>query len=270
MAALYIISGLLGASVGSFLNLCADRIPRHLSLLGPPSHCDSCGRRLTLPDLVPVLSYLWLRGRCRTCGATIPRRVLWLEVVMATTFVLLLWHYGLTTEFALTAFYTSVFVLLLVIDLEHQLLPNAIIYPALAVAVLLNVFVPLPGALAAAPDAFTWLHPYLAGSTTGLAGGAAGLLLLLVPALLFRGGMGFGDVKMAALIGLVVGFPLVLVAVVMAIIGGGIIAALLLALRLRSRKSAIPFGPFLSLAAIATMLAGQPVLQWYLGFFPPV
>ncbi len=263
---LAVLFALLGLAVGSFLNVLIDRLPAGKSLVYPPSHCDACQRRLFLKDLIPVFSYLWLRGRCRYCRTKIPRRVLWVEVGLGLLLAGLYLYYGLSVELAAGIFYISLFIVLGVIDLEHKLILNKIVYPAVVTALILDIFLRQPGIL----DVFLPQPVILAaliGGANGLVSGAVGFTLLLIPALIFRGGMGWGDVKMAALIGLVTGFPLVLVALFLSIVLGGLIAAVLLLLKVRKRKEAIPFGPFLSLATITTLLWGSDILSWYLGLF---
>ena len=127
---LTIVFALFGIAVGSFLNLCIDRLPTGRSLLYPPSHCDACQHRLSVKDLIPIFSYLWLHRRCRYCQAAIPQRVFWVEVGSGLLFALLYWYYGLSIELAVTAFYCCLFMVLGVIDLEHRLILNKITYPA--------------------------------------------------------------------------------------------------------------------------------------------
>ncbi len=258
---LIVIFALLGTAIGSFLNVCIDRLPVGRSLVYPPSHCDSCQHHLSLKDLIPVLSYLQLHSHCRYCQVPILHRVFWIEVGTGLLFAFTYWHYGLSAGFAVTAFYCCLFIVLGVIDLEHGLLLNKIVYPAAAMALVIDVFLPPLGII---DVSLPW--PWL-GIVNGVIGGAIGFVFLLIPALIYLGGMGWGDVKMAALIGLVVGFPLVLVALLMGVILGGLVAGILLLLKIKNRKEAIPFGPFLSLATIATLLWGSNILNWYLGLF---
>jgi leader peptidase (prepilin peptidase)/N-methyltransferase len=252
-AILIVIFILLGITVASFLNVCIDRLPTNESLLFPASHCASCHRRLAKKDLIPVFSYLWLHGRCRYCQASIPRRILWVEIGTGALFGYLYWHYGLSIELAVTAFYCCLFIVLMVIDWEHGLILNKISYPAIAVALLISTFLSQSETVPEIKQAAI--------------GGGIGLVLFLLIALFARGGMGWGDVKLAALIGIVTGFPLVFVALLMGIILGGLVAILLLALKIKKRKEAIPFAPFLSLATIVTLLWGSNILDWYLGLF---
>ena len=255
---LTVIFGLLGTEIGSFLNVCIDRLPAGNSLLYPPSHCEACQHRLLPKDLIPVLSYLWLRGHCRYCRAPIPRRLFWVEVGSGLLFAFTYWQYGLSVEFVVTTFYCYLFIVLGVIDLEHKLILNKIVYPAAVVALIISVLLPQPGIIGVS---LPW--PKI---VNGIIGGAIGFAFLLIPAIIYRGGMGWGDIKMAGLIGLVTGFPLVFVAILMAVILGGLVAGFLLLLRIKKRKEAIPFGPFLSLATMATLLWGSGILNWYLGF----
>ena len=261
---LIVVFALLGTAVGSFLNVCIDRLPAGKSLLRPPSHCDACQHPLSPKDLIPVFSYLWLRRRCRYCQASIPFRPFWVELGTGFLFAFTCWHYGLSAEFAVTAFYGSLFLVLGVIDLEHRLILNKIVYPAIVVALIIDVFLPPPG--------FFDVNLPWPGIVNGVLGGAIGLAFLLMAYLIslliyHREGIGFGDVKLAALIGLVTGFQLVLVALLMGVILGGVVAGILLSLKIKKRQEAIPFGPFLSLATIATLLWGSYILNWYLGLF---
>jgi leader peptidase (prepilin peptidase)/N-methyltransferase len=248
---------LLGMIVASFLNVCCDRLPVKQSLVYPPSHCPACSRRLAARDLIPVFSYLVLRGRCRYCKAPIPKRVLWVEIATAALFGLAFWQYGLSIELPIVLFYISIFMVILVMDLEHGLILNKIVYPALVIALLLSIFftifLPQVG-----------LVPHIGWAAVG---GGIGFVVFLLIAIVSRGGMGFGDVKLAALVGLATGFPLVVVALIMGMILGGLAAVILLGFKIKKRREAMPFGPFLAVAAIVTLLWGNQILNWYLGIF---
>jgi leader peptidase (prepilin peptidase)/N-methyltransferase len=247
---LIIFWGVVGACIGSFVNVCVGRLINEQSLVSPPSHCDGCQRRLAWWELVPVLSYIILRGRCRTCGARIPLQVLWVEMGCGALLAFLYWSKGLTVGFGLAAFYSYVFIVLGLIDLRTKLILNIIVYPAALLALVLDLLLPGPGIV------------------SGLIGAAVGFGFFLIPFLVTLGrGMGLGDAKMAALMGLALGFPLVGVGIVGGVVLGGVVAIFLLASGLKNRKEAIPFGPFLSLAGIVALIWGNGILQWYLGFF---
>ncbi len=240
-----LLYALLGLVISSFLNVCIDRLPKGDSLVSPPSHCPACGRRLAPWDMIPVVSYLLLRGRCRYCGAPIPRRVLLVEALTGGLFVLLWYRYGPSLQLLLATLYTCFFIVIFFIDLEHHLVLNRVIYPAIALA------------LVAIP-----VTPHL-GAVQILGGGALGFGLLFLIALVYPAGMGMGDVKLAAFIGLVVGFPSVLVALLLSFLAGGVVGGSLLLTGVKGRKDPVPFAPFLVAGGMVAMLYGGQILDWY-------
>jgi len=251
---------ILGLVVGSFLNVCIDRLPQNKSIAYPPSHCEACQHKLAAKDLIPVFSYLRLRGRCRYCQASILRKLMWVELATGLIFAFLYWwcvilkpELGIAA-FGVLAFYACLFIIIFVIDLEHSLILNKVVYPTMVVALLLSLY-PWP-----------WFSESIGMRVAYAAiGGASGFVIFLLIALISRGGMGWGDVKLAALIGLATGFPLVFVAIIMAAILGGIVAVALMIAKKRNRRQTIPFGPFLAVAAMITLLWGSNILNWYLG-----
>lgn len=244
MSALFL---LLGLAIGSFLNLCIDRLPKRESSIRPPSRCDVCQHKLRPLDLVPLLSYLYLRGKCRYCGASIPYRVPLVEAITGLVFVLLWNHYGFSIKLPLVMLFACLFMIILVIDIEHHLILNRVVYPAIALAFLVPILTPDYGIISA-----------VIGGVTG-----AGILLPLV--LLFPSGMGMGDVKLAALIGLLVGFPQVFIALLTGFVIGGAVGGGLLLARLKGRKEPIPLAPFLTAGLITTVVYGEEILRLYLG-----
>jgi len=256
---LIILFAILGLAVGSFLNVCIDRLPANKSIVFPPSHCEACQHRLSAKDLIPVFSYLRLRGRCRYCQAAIPRRVFWVELATGLIFALLYWHFGLSAQLGVMILYACLFIIIFVIDLEQGLILNKVVYPGMVVALLLSL---LPHSWLTEE---TWLTTVIQPSIASAAiGGAIGFVIFLLIALISRGGMGWGDVKLAALIGLATGFPLVFVAIIMGAILGGVVAVALMIARKRNRRQTIPFGPFLAVAAMVTLLWGSYIWNWYL------
>ena len=238
---------LFGLAVGSFLNVLIDRLPDGQSVIRPRSHCPTCKTVLVPRDLVPVLSYLLLRGRCRYCSAPIPLRVLLVEAGSGLLFLLLWSRYGMSPHFAFAVVVACVFIVALVIDVEHRLILNRLIYPAIGAALLVMPFAVGPGL----PQAL-W-------------GGAVGLALLSLIVLVYPQGMGLGDVKLAALVGLVVGFPLVLLALFLSFVLGGAVGAAALLSRRVGMKDALPFAPFLVLGGMVALLCGEEILRWYPG-----
>ncbi len=239
----------IGLVVGSFLNVCIDRLPRGESIVIPPSHCDACGHRLAVWDLIPILSFLWLRGRCRYCGTTISWRLPLVEGMTGAAFGAA----GATYDISPRALFSAAFLALLIvttfIDLEHQLILNRVVYPGL-------------GAILIASPWWPGL-----GLGSALLGAGIGLGAFLLPYWLSGGGMGAGDVKLATMVGAVAGFPQVFAALLLALVAGGVVAVILLLVRRKGRRDAIPFGPFLALGGGLTLFWGQPALNWYLSFF---
>lgn len=238
-----VLMALLGAILGSFLNLCIDRLPRGQSLLHPQSRCEACGIRLPWPHLVPIVSFLALRGRCNYCKARIPRRVLVVELLTTAVMAYLGDEFGLSPESLALSVYGLVFILISFVDLEHGIIPNRVVYPAAGAAVGLSIFLPE------------------VGPARALIGGALGFGALLAVYLAARGGMGGGDVKLAGLIGLAAGFPLVVPALLLAALAGGAIAVVLLTIRHKSRYETVPFGPFLAAGGVVSLLWGSRLLD---------
>jgi len=247
-----VIFFILGTEIGSFLNVVIDRLPAEgKSIIKPPSHCDNCQTLLKPKDLVPIISYLWLHGRCRYCGAHIPLRVPLVELATGLTLSLLFFGYGWEHEFWVFSIYGCALIAIFVIDMNTQLIPNKITYPACVFAI---ATVPLR-------DDLNYIDSV---SGNALIGGAFGLTLLLAIAVISRGGMGVGDIKLSALMGLAVGFPYIVVGLFVGVVTGGIVAVALLLMSKKGRKHAIPFGPFLSIGFMAALLAGDTLWEWYI------
>jgi len=239
----------LGLLAGSFLNVCICRLPRGESIVFPPSGCPACGRRLGVAELVPVFSWLWQRGRCRGCAAAISWRYPVVELLTGCTFLLLLYQLGLTAAFAASAAFFAVVIVIAFIDLEYQLIPNRLVIVLLVVAAIRQIF---------------WPEAPLASA---IYGALFGSLLLLALAILSGGGMGGGDVKLMLPLGFYSGLPETLLLLLLAFISGGLVGGALLLLKIKGRKDAIPFGPFLSTAALVTALAGRQILDWYFALY---
>ncbi len=259
-----------GLVLGSFLNVCIDRIPSGESIVRPPSHCDVCGRRLLARDLIPIVSYLMLRGRCRYCAAPVSWRLPLVELASGVLFAglgnLLGWGISLIPALA----YGSLFLVILVIDLETHKIPNRLVLPAIPVVWLLSALWPTPEASRGLLHVFA--IPISAGGVVqplllSLAGGAASFAVMLIPWLLYPGGMGAGDLKLAAVVGLATGLPLSLLALFISFLGGGIVGGALLLSGIKGRKDAIPFGPFLTVAGMVVLLWGDQLARWYLQSF---
>jgi len=253
------IAFVTGASVGSFLNVVADRTVEGGSLVSPRSYCPSCKRPLPNVEMVPIFSYLWLRGRCKECGARIPVRVLLVELTTAILFTAAYLKYGLGPEFVVVSAGVSLLLVIAVIDFEHSLILNRIVLPAALVLLLLSPFWTELGF----DRPFLGNSDMLASTGNSLLAGAGAFLVFLIIALTYPQGMGGGDVKLAGLLGLLVGLPEIFVALWIGVVAGGSVAIALLLLRRKGRKDAIPFGPYLSAGGIVALLAGSELVNAY-------
>lgn len=232
---LYFIIITLGSCIGSFLNVCAYRIPLELSVVSPGSACPVCGTRLRAFDLVPLFSQLWLRGRCRYCATQISWRYFAVELVCGLLFAVSFWLHGWSWLTVQSWLLLPFLLLISLIDYDCQLIFDRVL-----------IF------LAAFGLAQQWLGGFFAPLETLLAVLLGGGLMLVI-ALASRGGMGGGDIKFVAALGCWFGWPQILLLLLLAFISGGLIGALLLASGKKGRKDAVPFGPFLALAAWLTL-----------------
>ena len=236
-------------ALGSFLNVVAARLPEGRSLVSPPSSCGGCGTRIAWRDNVPVLSYLLLRGRCRSCGARFGPRYLAVELGTAALVAACFLRFGLTADAFVAALFVSVLVVLSAIDVERRILPDKIVLPS-AVLVL--------GAQIA-------LHPDRAVEWVVAALGAS--LFLFLALLAYPRGMGMGDVKLCLLLGAMLGWD-VAVALMVGMLAALVPAFVLLARHgAAARKMGIPFGPFLAFGAVVALFVGERLMDAYLGTF---
>lgn len=237
----------LGTVLGSFVNVVIYRLPRGQSLVRPGSRCPHCGTPVRPADNIPVLSFLLLRGRCRACRAPIGWRYPLVEAAAGVLLVVVWTRYapgGNWPALAAGAVFSLSLLSVCVIDLDHRIIPNAITYPGLLVGLLLAA---LQGKIVAAAAA---------------AAGAGAFFLLI--ALVSRGGMGGGDVKLAAMMGAYLGWPGIAVGLLVGFVGGAAAGLVLIAAGRRSRKDAIPFGPALAVGGVVALLAGDVLVRWWL------
>jgi leader peptidase (prepilin peptidase)/N-methyltransferase len=242
-----IASVALGLVIGSFLTVVVDRVPRGMSVMAPPSACGSCGHRLTAPDLVPIASYLVLRGRCRHCGARIGIEPLVIELANTTLFVLFGLKFG--AEAVLTAFWclAAALVALVWIDLIEFRLPREITYVAFTISLMIMMNA------AVIDREYRNLRNSLIGA--GLA-----LLIMGVIYLASRGGMGDGDVRLAPLLGLHLGYlslAIVPVGLFFGFLIGAVVGLVMMATSKAGRKTALPFGPFLAAGTVVAIFSGE-------------
>lgn len=248
-----VFAAVIGASIGSFLNVVIYRLPRGQSLVSPPSRCPQCGNRLKWYDNVPVLGWFLLGGRCRQCRNRISIQYPIVEFITAALFVLVVWLTPPGPLVMTRLLLVCILIALFGIDLEHQILPNVITLPGIAAGLLLSTIAP-PG----------W-RDALIGAVVG-----GGILYAIAWGYyLWRReeGLGMGDVKMLAMVGAFLGWKLVLVTLVLASFSGAFIGVGMIAARRGNMKLALPFGTFLAAGTVAAMFVGEPLLAWYAGFF---
>ena len=259
---------LLGLVWGAVLNWFAGSVTEEGELRPGPPSCSKCGVKRPAKTLVPLLGYFMAGRRCQGCREAIPARAPVVEAVTGMLFAALYLNYGLSWTLLILLIYSTVLIILFVTDLEHFILPNVVTYPSLLLAALVALAVTLahyrlPWALFFSGSGFmALLNNFF---LCALAGGICGALLLFMVVVLSKGGMGMGDVVLAGLLGLMVGFPLVFIALFLSILAGGIIAAALLISGRKKRREMLPFGPFLCIGGIVTLLWGREILGWYLG-----
>ena len=249
--ALLVYALLFGLVVGSFLNVVIHRVPRGVSTIRPRSRCPYCDRPLTAADNIPLLSYLWLRGRCRSCGSPIGLRYPLVEALTGLLFVACVFRFGATPEAAVAALFCSMLVALAGIDIDHFLLPDRITLPGIAVGLALQPLLPRTTFLDA-----------LVGTVVG-----AGMLILLINIwywLRDEEGMGLGDVNMLAMIGAFLGWQGVFVTLFAAAAAGACSGLALMALRRLRMDSRLPFGLFLALGGILALFWGPWLVDRYL------
>jgi leader peptidase (prepilin peptidase)/N-methyltransferase len=248
-----VLAGLLGLVVGSFLNVCIYRLPRRESVVWPGSRCGGCGRALSWYENVPVVSWLVLRGRCRTCASAISVTYPLVEPVTGVIFAGGYAVYGFHPLLLVRLAFASMLVVLFVIDLRHRILPDRITLPGIAIGIGASVVLP-PGPASA-----------LLGAALG-----GGLLWAISEGyfrLRGREGLGFGDVKMLAMIGAFLGWEQTLLTLFVASLAGSAAGLALIASRRGDLQSALPFGTFLAIGAIVAGAVGEPLVGWYTGLY---
>ena len=255
MVAVFVLVGLLGLAVGSFLNVVAHRVPEGRSVVAPPSACPSCESLISPRDNIPVVSWLLLRRKCRTCGEPISARYPIVELSTALLFVATLGSIGLVWSLPAHLWFVALTITLIVTDFDHFRLPNRILLPGTLVSI---------GLLATG----AWFDGRIGDIPEALAAGAGYFGVMLVIALIAKGGFGFGDVKLAFVLGVFAGYggwELAALAAFGGFFVGGVSSVVLIVTRIRGRKDFIPFGPPMMVAAWIAIVWGSEILDWYLG-----
>lgn len=242
----YLVVFIFGAVVGSFLNVCIYRVPRGESLVLPDSRCPDCREQIAFYDNIPIISYILLKGRCRKCGSKISFRYPVVEALNGLLYLFLYFAFGPGVQFLIYAVFISSLIVVTFIDLDSQIIPDRITIPGTILGILL---------------ASTLLPVGLKDSLTGaiLGGG-----FFYLTAVVSRGGMGGGDIKLIAMIGSFLGWKEVLLTIFLGSLSGSIVGIFLMIFKGKGRKHKIPFGPFLALGAILSLFLGKDLIEWYL------
>jgi len=240
---------LLSLYIGSFLNVVALRVPKKESIVFPPSHCPVCQHRLSALDLIPVFSYLGLRGKCRYCGAKISPVYPFGELLTLVVFLLIPIKLGFTWEMIVAYPFAMLMIAVTLCDFKYQLIPDRLTYPGMVIFLFLRL----------------WVHPLPIGSY--LLGAFLGGGFLLLVAVLSRGGMGGGDIKLFFLIGLVLGWQDTVMALFLSIFSGAMVGIFLLLIGKVKRKQMIPFAPFIFVGTMVTYFYGSEIWYWYLNLY---
>ena len=247
----YIFAFIFGAVVGSFLNVCICRLPKSESVVFPPSHCPTCDYRIPWYDNVPIISYLILRGKCRSCKARISIQYPLVELVTALLTLFLFMRFGPTFVFLVLFLFCSAMVVVTFIDLEHQIIPDVISLPGIVAGFIFSFFIPQIG----------WLNS-LIGIVVG--GGSLWLVASGYELLTKKEGMGGGDIKLLAMMGAFFGWKAIPFIIFVSSLVGSVIGVTVMLIRKKDAKLAIPFGPFLALGAILYIFFGSQLIHLYL------
>jgi leader peptidase (prepilin peptidase) / N-methyltransferase len=240
-----------GAVVGSFLNVCICRMPQSESVVFPPSHCTKCDYVIRWYDNIPIFSYLFLRGRCRSCGEPISLQYPVVEFINGALTLALFLRFGLSPGFAVLFVFCSAMVVVTFIDLEHQIIPDLITLPGIVIGFIVSCFISQIG----------WLNSLL-----GILAGGGGLLFIAYAYhfLAKKDGMGGGDVKLLAMMGAFFGWKAILFIIFAASLVGSVIGISVMVAQKKDSTLAIPFGPFLASASVLYIFFGPRIIFWYL------
>lgn len=245
---------IFGLCVGSFLNVVIARLPAGRSVISPGSACPRCGSAIAWYDNLPVLSYVLLRARCRACQNPISWRYPAVELICGMLFALAYLHFGPTSRLAAALVLLGALIAITGIDFDHQIIPDMLSIPGIAVGVLWSF----------APGGIGWRDSALGV----LVGGGVFIAIILASSLVLgQPGMGVGDVKLGAMLGAFLGWKLALLSILLSVLVGGPLAATLLATGRKARKDPLPFGPFLALGGMVSLFWGETLLAWYFGQF---
>lgn len=254
-----IIIFIFGLIIGSFLNVCIYRLPRELSIVTPLSTCPTCSTRIKPFDNIPVLSYLLLRGKCRNCGEKISLRYPVVELLNGILYVLVIYFFGFGWHLIPLFVFVSAMIVITFIDLDFQIIPDVITLPGIVVGVISSAL------FISDPIFNVYESDILSGLINSIIGILLGGGLYFLIAVVSKGGMGGGDIKMMAMVGAFLGWKAVLLITFIGSLTGSLVGILLMLFKGKGRKAKIPFGPFLAVGSLITLFFGGRIISWYLG-----
>lgn len=244
---------ILGLIVGSFSNVCIYRIPKNESIIFPASHCPKCHSNISPKDNIPLLSYILLKGRCRNCKSKISIQYPIVELLTGLIYLIISLIYGLSVQTLIYIILSSALIIIAFIDLNEEIVPDVISLPGIVIGFIISFFV-------------TYIS--YANSALGiLAGGGIILIIGLAGSVIFKKeAMGGGDVKLAAMIGAFLGWKYIIISLFLGFFLGAVAGIFLILSKIKSREDTVPFGPFIVLGSFITLLWGEKIISWYLGF----
>jgi len=248
-----VLISILGLIVGSFSNVCIYRIPKNESIVYPASHCPKCRSIISPKDNIPLLSYILLKGRCRNCKSKISIQYPVVELLTGLTYLIIYVIYGLSIQTLIYIILSSALIIIAFIDLNEQIIPDVISLPGIVIGFILSFFVPYIS--------------FINSASGVVVGGGIILVIGLAGSVIFKKeAMGGGDVKLAAMIGAFLGWRYIIVSLFLGFFLGALTGIILIMAKIKKREDAIPFGPFIALGSIITLLWGEKIISWYLGF----
>jgi len=244
---------ILGLIVGSFSNVCIYRIPKNESIIYPASHCPKCRSKIKPVDNIPLLSYILLKGRCRNCKSKISIQYPIVELLTGLIYLIIYLIYGLSIQTLIYIILSSALIIIAFIDLNEQIVPDVISLPGIVIGFILSFFVPYIS--------------FINSALGVLVGGGIILIIGLGGSLIFKKeAMGGGDVKLAAMIGAFLGWRYIIISLFLGFFLGALAGIILILSKIKSREDVVPFGPFIVLGSFITLLWGEKIISWYLGF----
>jgi len=244
---------ILGLIVGSFCNVCIYRIPRKESIIYPASHCPSCHTTISAKDNIPLLSYILLKGRCRNCGSKISIQYPIVELLTGLIYLIIYLIYCLSIQSLIYIILSSALIIIAFIDLNEQIVPDVISLPGIGVGLILSFFVPYIS--------------FINSALGVLVGGGIILIIGLAGSVIFKKeAMGGGDVKLTAMIGAFLGWRYIIISLFLGFFLGALAGIFLVLSKIKSKEDMVPFGPFIVFGSLITLLYGDKIISWYLGF----